>query len=73
MMASTIGVGLVEPTAPVRPGLLCVNAGTWRERFAPSDVQGGHCQPTGASTMQSVQIGRSQCAQTTEAARSGWR
>ena len=73
MMARTTGVGLVEPTTPLRPGLVWVNAGTWRERFAPSDVHGGHCHPTGACTMQSVQIGRSQCAQRTEAGRSGWR
>ena len=73
MMTRTIGVGLVEPTAPVRPGLVWVNAGTWRERRAPSDVHSGHCQPTGAATMQSVQTGRSQWAQSTDAARSGWR
>ncbi len=73
MMASTMGVGLVEPTTPDRPGLVWVKAGTWRERFAPSEVHGGHCQPTGACTMQSVQIGRSQCAHRTEAARSGCR
>jgi len=47
----------VEPTTPLRPGLVWVNAGTWRERLAPSDVQGGHCHPTDACTMQSVQIG----------------
>ena len=73
MMVSTIGVGLVEPTTPVRPRLVWVNAGTWRERLAPSEMHSGHCQPTGASTMQSVQMGRSQWAQSTDAARSGWR
>jgi len=48
-----------------------VKAGTWRERFSPSAVQSGHCQPTGADTMHSVQMCRSQRAQRTEAARSG--
>jgi hypothetical protein len=36
-------------------------------------VQSGHCQPTGAWTMHSVQMGRLQWAQRTEAGRSGWR
>jgi hypothetical protein len=70
---STIGVGLVEPTTPVRPRLVWVKAGTWRDRLAPSEVHCGHCQPTGASIMQSVQIGRSQWAQRTDADFSGWR
>ena len=73
MMPMTIGVGLVAPTTPVRFRLVRVNAGTWRERLAPSEVHSGHCQPTCAWIMQSVQIGRSQWAQSTEAARSGWR
>src|SRR6516225_11515501 len=73
MIASTSGVGLVEPTAPVRPGPVLVKAGTWRERFAPTAVQSGHCQPTGADTMHSVQMGRSHRPQRTLAARSGWR
>jgi hypothetical protein len=50
-----------------------VKAGTWRERLEPSLVQSGHCQPTGAWIMHSVQIGRLQWAQSTEAGRSGWR
>jgi hypothetical protein len=50
-----------------------VKAGTRRERRAPSAVQGGHCHPTGAAIMHSVQIGRSQCAQSTEAGFPGWR
>jgi hypothetical protein len=57
MMPMTIGVGLVEPTTPLRPLLVRVKAGTCRERFAPSLVHWGHCQPTGAWIMQSVQIG----------------
>ena len=73
MMAITTGVGLVEPTTPVRFRLVWVKAGTCRERFAPSEVHSGHCQPTGAWTMQSVQMGRSQWAHSTEAALSGWR
>jgi hypothetical protein len=73
MIVSTKGVGLVEPTTPDRPGLVCVNAGTWRDFFAPVEVHSGHCQPTDAETMQSVQIGRSQRAHTTDAAFSGWR
>ncbi len=73
MMAITTGVGLVEPTTPVRPRLVWVNAGTCRDRLAPSEVHSGHCQPTCAWIMQSVQIGRSQWAHSTEAARSGWR
>jgi hypothetical protein len=73
MMASTSGVGFVEPTTPVRPGLVWVNAGTWRERFAPVFVHSGHCQPTAADTMQSVQMGRSQRAHVTGPALSGWR
>ena len=72
MMAMTTGVGLVAPTTPVRPRLVRVNAGTCRERLAPSEVHWGHCQPTGAWTMQSVQMGRSQWAHSTEAGRSGW-
>ena len=72
-MARTTGVGLVEPTTPVRFGLVWVKAGTWRDRLAPSPVQSGHCQPTGACTMHSVQMGRSQRAQRTAARRSGWR
>ena len=47
--------------------LVWVKAGTWRERLAPSLVQAGHCQPTRASTMQSVQMGRSQWAHSTDA------
>jgi hypothetical protein len=70
MMARTIGVGLVDPTTPVRPGLWWVKAGTWRLRADPSDAQVGHCHPTGAESMQSVQIGRSQRPHTTEAGRS---
>ena len=73
MMTSTTGVGLVEPTTPVRLRLVCVKAGTWRERLAPSAVHSGHCQPTRASTMQSVQMGRSQWAHSTDAALPGWR
>ena len=73
MMAMTIGVGLVEPTTPVRLRLVWVNAGTCRERLAPSEVHSGHCHPTWAWIMQSVQIGLSQWAHSTEAARSGWR
>ena len=73
MMARTTGVGLVEPTTPVRPRLVWVKAGTCRERLAPSDVHSGHCQPTGAAIMQSVQMGRLQWPQRTEAGRSGWR
>ena len=73
MMVRTMGVGLVEPTTPVRPGLVWVNAGTCRDFFAPSEIHVGHCQPTGAWTMHSVQIGRSQWAHRTEAGRSGWR
>ncbi|HXZ62193.1 MAG TPA: hypothetical protein VEG62_05575, partial [Acidimicrobiales bacterium] len=64
MIVSTIGVGLVDPTTPVRPRLACVNAGTWRERLAPCLTHAGHCHPTGAWTMHSVQMGRWQCAQT---------
>ena len=71
MMASTIGVGLVEPTTPLRPRLVCVKAGTWRERFAPSLTQAGHCHPTGAGTMQSVQMGRRHRAHCTAELRSG--
>ena len=66
-MARTTGVGLVEPTTPVRFGPVWVKAGTWRDRRAPAAVQSGHCQPTGACTMHSVQIGRSQRAQRTAA------
>jgi hypothetical protein len=50
-----------------------VNAGTWRDFFAPAEAHSGHCQPTDADTMQSVQIGRSQRVQTTDAAFCGWR
>jgi hypothetical protein len=50
-----------------------VKAGTWRDVFAPVEVHSGHCQPTAADTMQSVQIGRSQRAHTTDAAFWGWR
>ena len=35
--------------------------------------QPGHCQPTGALTMQSVQMGRSHRVQLTGAATFGWR
>jgi hypothetical protein len=73
MIVSTSGVGFVDPTTPVRPRLVWVKAGTWRDFFAPEEVHSGHCQPTGADTMQSVQIGRPQRAQTTEAAFCGWR
>jgi hypothetical protein len=73
MIVSTSGVGFVEPTTPVRPRLVCVKAGTWRDVFAPAEVHSGHCHPTAAETMQSVQIGRSQRAQTTDAAFCGWR
>ncbi len=69
--ARTIGVGLVEPTAPV-----CVRSPKGRMTrvcLAPAFTQSGHCQPTAACTMQSVQMGRSQWAQTTEAGRSSWR
>ncbi|HXB38574.1 MAG TPA: hypothetical protein VNU75_12755 [Acidimicrobiales bacterium] len=50
-----------------------MKAGTWRDFFAPEEVHSGHCHPTDADTMQSVQIGRSQRVQTTDAAFSGWR
>ena len=74
MMASTTGVGLVEPTTPVRPGLVWVKAGTWRERLRPlGGALAGTASPPAPATMQSVQMGRSQCAHSTEAARSGWR
>ena len=73
MIVRTSGVGLVEPTTPVRPRLVCVKAGTWRDFFTPAEVHSGHCQATAADTMQSVQIGRSQRVQTTDAAFSGWR
>ena len=46
MIVRTIGVGLVEPTTPVRPRLVRVKAGTCRERLAPSEVHSGHCHPT---------------------------
>jgi hypothetical protein len=36
-------------------------------------VHSGHCQPTAADTMQSVQMGRSQRVHTTGPACSGWR
>jgi hypothetical protein len=36
-------------------------------------VHSGHCHPTAADTMQSVQMGRSHRAHTTEAPLSGWR
>jgi hypothetical protein len=73
MIVSTNGVGFVEPTTPVRPRLVRVKAGTWRDFFAPAEVHSGHCQPTAADTMQSVQIGRSQRVQTTDAAFWEWR
>ncbi|HWD54569.1 MAG TPA: hypothetical protein VG346_05570 [Acidimicrobiales bacterium] len=73
MITSTSGVGLVDPTTPVLPVLVWLKAGTWRERFAPSEVHDGHCQPTCADTMQSVQMGRSHRAHSTDAAFSGWR
>ena len=40
--------------------------------LAPAETQLGHCHPTGAWCMQSVQMGLSQWPHTTEAARSGW-
>ncbi len=73
MIVSTIGVGFVEPTTPLRPGTVRENAGTWRERLAPARVHSGHCHPTGASIMHSVQIGRSQRAQRTDEVRSACR
>ena len=72
-MINTIGVGLVDPITPLRPGLVRVKAATWRERLEPSRVHSGHCQPTGAWIMHSVQMGRLQCPQSTEAGRSAWR
>jgi hypothetical protein len=69
-MTSTTGVGFVEPTTPERPGPVFVNAGTWRDRLAPARVQSGHCHPTDAATMQSVQIGLSHRVHCTAARRS---
>ena len=65
-------MGLVEPTIPVRLGSDPANGRITRVFLAPAAMQSGHCHPTGACCMQSVQMGLSQWAQTTEAARSGW-
>jgi hypothetical protein len=64
---------LVDPTTPVLLLDVLVKAGTWRDFFAPSVVQDGHCHPTAADTMQSVQIGRLHRAHSTDAAFCGWR
>jgi hypothetical protein len=71
MSVSTAGVGLVEPTMPVRLRLKvtrCVGA-----FLAPWRTHSGHCHPTAAWIMQSVQMGLSQRAQITEARRPAWR
>ena len=68
----TTGVGLVEPTIPVRLGSDPANGRITRFFSAPAETQSGHCHPTCACCMQSVQMGLSQWAQTTEAARSEW-
>src|ERR1700722_14855834 len=67
----TTGVGLVEPTIPGRLRLAPAKGRITFVRLAPAEMQSGHCHPTGACIMQSVQMGRSQWAQTTEATRSG--
>src|SRR5580658_3742849 len=71
--AITTGVGLVAPTMPVRLRLALANGRITLVFLAPAEMHSGHCHPTGAWPMQSVQIGRSQWAQTTEAALPGCR
>ncbi len=67
----TTGVGLVEPTTPVRLGSDPANGRITRVRLAPAAMQSGHCHPTGAWCMHSVQMGLSQWAQAADAGRSG--
>src|SRR5665213_2397964 len=70
--AMTTGVGLVDPTAPVRVAEAPEKGRITLVFLAPAAMQSGDCQPTGACCMQSTQIGRSQWAQIDEAIRSGW-